>query len=57
MEVLAKKVNADASLKEKQADLNKVEKQVQNVLTYDVLRIIFQHLSAKDLSQVSHICR
>ncbi|XP_011501188.1 PREDICTED: uncharacterized protein LOC105364856 [Ceratosolen solmsi marchali] len=58
MEHSIKKLNVDATSNEKQVDINKVHKQqIRHVLTYDVLRIIFQHLSAKDLLKVSHICR
>jgi hypothetical protein len=53
----AKKLNVSTSC-EQQVDLIKTEKlSGHNILTYDVLRIIFQYLSAKDLFKVASICR
>ena len=53
----AKKINVDTTC-EKQIDLIQTQKITEhNILTYDVLRIIFQYLSAKDLFKVASICR
>lgn len=54
-----KKSKDDAASSAKEPDVIEVEKQqiVQSILTYDVLRLIFQYLGAKDLDKVATLCR
>ncbi|XP_008217695.1 F-box only protein 22-like [Nasonia vitripennis] len=59
MESPLKKTSVQSVLpKKKRNDKAKEEKKTEeNILTYDVLRIIFEYLSAKDLTYAAHLCR
>ena len=49
------KINIDKKKKEyEQSNINLLD---SNVLPYDTLRIIFQHLNGRDLSNVTMVCR
>lgn len=58
MEPPLKKSSVQPVLNKKRSDKAKKETKLEeNILTYDVLRIIFKYLTAKDLTYAAYLCR